>query len=98
MTHKYAPICDDGVRGLSMGVVLRAVEDWRKLIECEAEDKLPPDPQMSFDELRRFFRSGLCDLMLTDAPLTGRKILRQLEAERRDAIDGKGMATIRAEA
>lgn len=97
-THKYQPICDGSVKSLALGIVLQAVDDWRKLIECEVKGKLPPDTMMSFGELRRFFRSDECELLLTDTPLTGGKILRQLEAERRDAIDNKGMATISAEA
>lgn len=80
-------------------IVQRAVFDWRKLITAKAwkchhlnrienSDRLP-NVLCNFDELRRFFKSDWCELILecNQTSVSALKILSILEEELKDAIE-----------
>ena len=69
--HKYAPICDVGAKGLGFGIVRGAVEDWYRSVRFVKKYGRPPSPELSFENLRAFFRSGWCEMLLQDTRLTG---------------------------
>lgn len=78
---------------LALEIVHYAVLDWRRLVKAKAWkiDYLRPAHQYwqipnvrcNFDELRLFFKSDWCDLLLTvnHVATTGQRILQQLEKE-----------------
>lgn len=84
--------CDLGVE-----IVHRAVLDWRLLIQSKAwkREKLLPEDNSgklptvycNFKELRRFFKSDWCELILTGAGVTKETILNKLEKELAEAIE-----------
>lgn len=77
------------IKELFGDVIIKAIEDWRDCIKdeiakiAEGEDYQPKvEAGVSYDEIRRFFRSdygaGLCELLNTDSV----SILNRLESER----------------
>lgn len=70
---------------LAHEIILKAVDDWRRLIIVRAwEDKYCLKSN-NFIELRQFFRSEWCALLMTGDSLTPADILRQLEKELAEA-------------
>lgn len=82
---------------LALEIVHRAVLDWRLLIQAKAwkYEKLPavandgrvPHKYCNFKELRRFFKSDWCELILEGAEVTKETILKKLEAELAEAME-----------
>jgi hypothetical protein len=68
----------DAYRNLANAIVIRAVEDWRKL--CRKRE-----PNDKFTGLRQFFKSDWCAMLCGNVdPLL---ILDALEHERKDALN-----------
>ena len=75
----------DPCKILAHEIVLKAVDDWRRLVTVKAwEDKFSLKCN-NFIELRKFFNSGWCALLMTGDSLTPVDILRQLEKELAEA-------------
>lgn len=65
---------------LAAAIVEQAIKDWRLLIECGVK------AETRYNELRKFFKSPHCELLLTGMTLLKpAAILRQLEKEREEA-------------
>ncbi len=67
---------------LTTAIVERAVKDWRILISKNITKTTRCGMKISFRELRQFFKSDWCRLLIETDPLI---ILEQLEKELRDA-------------
>lgn len=63
---------------LAKAIIHQAVLDWRYLISTGKDYERISFFPVSFDELRRFFKSEYCQLMIKIDP---ESILRQLEKE-----------------
>lgn len=59
---------------LANEIVLRAIEEWKSL--CRGAQECA---SVNFGELRGFFKSEYCDLLLHGTGLTGEYILTELE-------------------
>ena len=81
----------DGYSALCTAVILRAIEDWRGLIEWKAwKDTYGYEygRNVQFEELRNFFRSEWCAAIIPpEAHITPEEILRKLEQELQEAIE-----------
>ncbi len=68
---------------LAVAIIGQAVDDWRKLIR-EGKKSLATQEggKISFTEIRQFFKSDFCCLLIESDPL---EILEQLEKELKDA-------------
>ena len=64
---------------LAHEIILKAVDDWRRLVIVRAWDDKYCLKNNNFIELRQFFRSEWCALLMTGDSLTPADILRQLE-------------------
>lgn len=64
-----------GYKGLAAAIVVRAVQDWRRLVKGAKETG-----DCDFKELEHFFRYE-CDRYLTGTSMTGEEILKKLKAE-----------------
>ena len=68
-------------KNLAAAIVAQAVVDWRKLIAGKK-----PTKECNYIELRNFFRSEYCELLLLPFPsITGKQILKLLQEELKDA-------------
>ncbi len=68
---------------LAVAIIGQAVQDWRLLIRYGKRSTIAsPDCYISFTEIRKFFKSDVCCLLIESDPL---KILEQLEKELKDA-------------
>lgn len=84
---------------LALEIVHYAALDWRRLVKAKAWKKdyrkstyhywQIPSVRCNFDEIREFFQSDWCDLLLTanQVSTTGERILALLEAELQEAIE-----------
>lgn len=70
---------------LAHEIILKAVDDWRRLIIVRAWEDKYCLKNNNFTELRQFFRSEWCALLMTGDSLTPADILRQLEKELAEA-------------
>jgi hypothetical protein len=85
---------DEGCGNLARGIVLMAIEDWRKLIKAKAYRNERPRFEnnkyglVTFGELRNFLGSDWCDHLLDscEGDVSGKYILRMLEDELEDAM------------
>lgn len=68
----------NGEQLLACEIVVKAVEDWKSL----ATGKMSETATHNYNELRQFFKSGWCDLLLSHTELTGEYILDRLEKYR----------------
>ena len=73
-------------RELACAVIEQAVTDWRSMIEKEKQDRV--SLLYNYNELRRFFKSSWCELLMVHMPIPPADILKQLEEERLNAIEG----------
>ena len=64
---------------LAHEIILKAVDDWRRLVIVRAWEDKYCLKNNNFIELRQFFRSEWCALLMTGDSLTPADILRQLE-------------------
>ena len=83
---------------LALEIVWYAVIDWRRLVKAQAWKNdykkhtyhywQIPSIRCNFDEIREFFRSDWCDLLLSvnRVSTTGERILALLESELEEAI------------
>ena len=62
-----------GYKGLAAAIVIRAVQDWRRLSKGAKETR-----DCNFKELEHFFRHE-CDLFLTGTGMSGAEILKKLK-------------------
>lgn len=71
----------DPYNALALGIVAKAIEDWRAL------DNVRYGSHGNYGELRAFFKSEWCDFLLIGlgGSVTGEGILKMLEDERRAA-------------
>lgn len=74
-----------GYRRLAAAIALKAVKDWRSLIRAHAWEEEHTIYNKNFEELRSFFRSGYCQLLLTGSNLSPTYILETLEKELEEA-------------
>lgn len=77
---------DEGYKKLAVGIVVKAIEDWRVLIAARAWADGYELPNKNFEELREFFKSEYCELLLCWSTIKGVDILRLLEKELEEAI------------
>ena len=77
---------DEWYSRLAVGIVVKAVEDWRTLIAARAWADGDELPYKSFAELREFFNSEYCELLLCHSTIKPVDILRHLEKELSEAI------------
>lgn len=75
----------DPCKILAHEIILKAVDDWRRLIICKAWEEKYCLKGNNFIELRQFFNSDWCALLMTGDSLTPVDILRQLEKELAEA-------------
>ncbi len=74
-----------GYEGLGCAIVEQAVHDWRYLISKNQRKRRVYGRLLSFTELRKFFKSRYCDLLLLKSD--PKKILAKLESELQEAIE-----------
>lgn len=68
---------------LATAIIKQAVDDWRLLIRHRKRTTVTPSGHpISFTEIRQFFKSDFCCLLIESDPL---EILEQLEKELKDA-------------
>lgn len=77
---------DEGYKKLAVGIVIKAVEDWRVLIAARAWADGYDLPNKNFEELRDFFKSEYCELLLCHSDIKPVDILKLLEKELSEAI------------
>ena len=63
---------------LAKAIIKQAIDDWRTLIKTEQCFLCERGWKISLMEIRRFFRSDYCQILMDDDPLI---ILEQLEKE-----------------
>jgi hypothetical protein len=63
---------------LAKAIIKQAIDDWRTLIKTEQRVLCERGLRISLMEIRRFFRSDYCQILMDDDPLI---ILEQLEKE-----------------
>lgn len=71
-----------------MGIIGQAIDDWRMLIDKGITGKnggLGRD--INYIEIRRFFKSAWCDMLLDPTGIEGKEILEMLERELQEAIE-----------
>ena len=84
----------DAVKELAAAIVLQAVDNWRTLTRAEARrskqgfSQAPPRRYCNIQELRIFFKSAWCEMLLScsEYEVTGPLILAKLEQERAEAL------------
>ena len=69
---------DDMWDELAKAIIKQAIDDWRTLIKTEQRVLYERGLRISLMEIRRFFRSDYCQILMDDDPLI---ILEQLEKE-----------------
>jgi L-rhamnose mutarotase len=69
---------DDMWDELAKAIIKQAIDDWRTLIKTEQRVLYERGLKISLMEIRRFFRSDYCQILMDDDPLI---ILEQLEKE-----------------
>ena len=69
---------DDMWDELAKAIIKQAIDDWRTLIRTEQRVLYERGLKISLMEIRRFFRSDYCRILMDDDPLI---ILEQLEKE-----------------
>jgi len=69
---------DDMWDELAKAIIKQAIDDWRTLIKTEQRVLYERGLRISLMEIRRFFRSEYCQILMDDDPLI---ILEQLEKE-----------------
>lgn len=76
---------------LANAIIMRAVFDWRNLCQKAKPCTTATSDarQMSFDALRKFFKSGWCATLCGNAD--PQFILDRLEKERIDALNKRGI-------
>ena len=62
-------------------IVIHAVEDWRELIRARAFENGNEQADCNLGELRMFFKSDWCELLLQRTCIEAAAILETLEAE-----------------
>ncbi|NLJ82315.1 MAG: hypothetical protein GX330_04220 [Bacteroidales bacterium] len=67
---------------MASAIVRQAVDDWRRLIRLKRQTCNVTEINISFVEIRQFFNSEYCNVLLEIDPLI---ILEQLEKELREA-------------
>lgn len=75
---------ETGMRRVAAAIVLKAVKDWRSLIRAHAW-KEQTIFNKNFTELRRFFKSDYCRMLLTATGVDPLDILKVLEKELEEA-------------
>lgn len=70
----------NNIERLKVAIVIKAIEDWRKLIEL-GTDRLNSAPVVTFTELRNFFQSDFCHSLMVTMKYTPEQILVKLERE-----------------
>lgn len=75
----------DPCKILAHEIILTAVDDWRRLIVVRAWEDKYCLVNNNFIEIRQFFNSDWCALLMTGDTLTPEDILRQLEKELAEA-------------
>lgn len=71
---------NDPYQLLAAGIVIHAIDDWRSLVKKRAWDRQRVY-KCSFDELRNFFNSSWCELLMQRFEITPQHILAKLEKE-----------------
>ena len=66
---------------LANEIIIQAVWDWRRLVDAHAWEEVNEDPTCNFEEIRHFFKSEYCELLMLGSGLTPGDVLRQLEKE-----------------
>lgn len=77
---------DEAYKLLAAEIVAKAVEDWRSLIAARAWANEYTIVNKNFNEIRAFFKSEYCELLLTHQSIKPCDILRLLEDELSEAI------------
>ena len=72
-------------QNLAHEIIIKAVDDWRQLIVAKAWEEKYCLKSNNFIELRQFFNSEYCELLLVGEDITPVDILRQLENELAEA-------------
>lgn len=75
----------DPNKRLAAEIVIGAANDWRKLIKRKAWLNKTQDKYCNFEELRIFFKSDWCALLLNGFHIDPARILDVLEEELRQA-------------
>lgn len=70
---------------LACAIIEQAVLDWRAMIEKEKCHKA--SLLYNYNELRRFFNSDWCELLMVYMPIPPADILKHLEEERLNALE-----------
>ena len=83
-TFNLPPRCDFD-RMLAAQIVATAISDWRELIREKAWLSKRIEPRKNFTELRQFFESDWCALLMIFMELTPADILTKLEKELEEA-------------
>lgn len=70
---------------LAKAIVEQAIEDWRLLIERGVKKDNNKRMVASFQELRRFFNSSHCEMLMQGMKIKPCDVLRILEKEKEEA-------------
>lgn len=71
---------NDPYKELAVGIVEKAIEDWRYLIKHPNKQA----KNRNFDEIRNFFKSQWCEFLLEGTGASAKRILDILEGELHD--------------
>ena len=66
---------------LSAAIIEKAVEDWRMLVKTGKTHANLNGGKVSLPELRQFFKSGWCALLMHGMEITPEQVLHRLEQE-----------------
>lgn len=86
MTYFHGDYESDPFGLLAVTIVTQAIFDWRTLIKARAWEEERTSRYCNFDELRNFFKSDWCDLLLIKTQWESERILAILEAELQAAM------------
>lgn len=79
---------EDPYHRLAAEIIIAAIEDWRQLIDnraWETDKYCNTRAYMTFEALRRFFKSDWCDFLAQFFNIEPARIMEQLEKELQEA-------------
>lgn len=85
MARSEANKAEDFYSRLAAEIIMHAIADWRELIKKGAWDRAQ-HPRCNFAELRNFFQSEYCALLMQNFDIEPERLLEVLEKELQEAM------------
>lgn len=86
LTYFHGEAESDPYGLLAVTIVMHAIYDWRFLVKARAWESDHTSRYCNFDELRNFFKSDWCGMLLIKTEWEAERILEILEAELQAAM------------